>query len=147
LEASMADCMAIFAPNANSFRRFRRNSYAPLAPAWAIDNRSVPIRVTAGPAASRHLEHRVSGADANPYLVVAAVLAGIEHGIDGKIEPSAPVVGDGYEQKEATLPMNWWKALEVARKSDFLRARLGDEFINIFLTVKEAECDRFFAEI
>ena len=147
LEATMADSMAIFAPNANSFRRFRRNTYAPLAPAWAIDNRSVPLRVTSGPAATRHLEHRVCGADANPYVALAAVIAGIDEGIDKKLEPSEPVTGDGYSKREATLPMNWWKALETARRSEFLRERLGEEFVDIFLNIKEVECDRFFAEI
>lgn len=147
LEATMAESMAIFAPNANSYRRFRKNSYAPLAPAWAIDNRSVPLRVTAGRPETRHLEHRVCGADANPYVALATVLAGIAEGIEKKLEPSTPVVGDGYGQKEATLPMNWWKALETARRSDFLRERLGEGFTDIFLTIKEAECDRFFAAV
>lgn len=145
LEATMADSMAIFAPNANSFRRFRKNSYAPLAPAWAVDNRSVPLRVTAGRPETRHLEHRVCGADANPYVALATVLAGIAEGIEKKIEPSEPVIGDGYGGREATLPLNWWKALEVARGSTFLPERLGAGFTNIFLTIKEAECDRFFA--
>ena len=145
LEATMADSMAVFAPNANSFRRFRKNSYAPLAPAWAVDNRSVPLRVTAGRPETRHLEHRVCGADANPYVALATVLAGIAEGIEKKIQPSEPVVGDGYGGREATLPLNWWKALEVARASSFLPERLGAGFTNIFLTIKEAECDRFFA--
>lgn len=147
LEATMAESMAIFAPNANSYRRFRKNSYAPLAPAWAIDNRSVPLRVTAGKPETRHLEHRVCGADANPYVALATVLGGIAEGIERKIAPSAPVVGDGYGQKEATLPMNWWKALEVARQSTFLCEHLGERFTDIFLTIKEAECDRFFAAV
>ncbi|MGV8995792.1 MAG: glutamine synthetase family protein [Parvibaculaceae bacterium] len=147
LEATMAESMAIFAPNANSFRRFRRNSYAPMAPAWAVDNRSVPLRVTSGRPETRHLEHRVSGADANPYVVLATVLAGIAKGLDEKIAPSTPVVGDGYGDRPASLPINWWKALEVARGSDFLKAHLGEGFTNIFLTIKEAECDRFFASV
>ncbi|ABS64325.1 glutamine synthetase catalytic region [Parvibaculum lavamentivorans DS-1] len=148
LEATMAESMAIFAPNANSFRRFRRNTYAPLNPAWAFDNRSVPLRITAGKPETRHLEHRVCGADANPYVALAAVLAGIATGIENEIEPSAPVTGDGYRhEQEATLPMNWWKALEAARSSAFLSEYLGKEFMNIFLTIKEAECDRFFAAI
>lgn len=147
LEATMAESMAIFAPNANSFRRFRKNTYAPLAPAWAVDNRTVPLRVTAGKPSTRHLEHRVCGADANPYVALATVLAGITEGLDKKIEPSAEIIGDGYEQREASLPVNWWKALEVARGSTFLPAHLGERFTNIFLTIKEAECDRFFAEV
>lgn len=147
LEATMAESMAVFAPNANSFRRFRRNTYAPLAPAWAVDNRSVPLRVTGGKASSRHLEHRVCGADANPYVALATVLAGIAHGLDHRIAPSAPVIGDGYGDRPATLPINWWKALEAARGSTFLPERLGEAFTNIFLTIKEAECDRFFAAV
>lgn len=148
LERTMAESMALFAPNANSFRRFRRNTYAPLTPAWAVDNRSVPLRVTSGKPETRHLEHRVCGADANPYAALAAVLAGIAEGIEKKIEPSAPVTGDGYRKdQEATLPLNWWKALEVARGSSFLSERLGEGFTNIFLTIKEAECDRFFAAV
>lgn len=146
LEATMAESMAFFAPNANSFRRFRPNSYAPLAPAWAVDNRSVPLRVTAGRAETRHLEHRVCGADANPYVALATVLAGIAEGIEKKLEPSEPVTGDGYGKREATLPINWWKALEVARNSAFVEKHLG-EFAKIFLTIKEAECDRFFAAV
>ncbi len=148
LEATMAESMAVFAPNANSFRRFRRNTYAPLTPAWAFDNRSVPLRVTAGKPETRHLEHRVCGADANPYVALAAVIAGIDEGIDKKLEPSEPVTGDGYRREtKPTLPMNWWKALEVARHSTFLRERLGEKFVDTFLTIKEVECDRFFAEI
>ena len=73
------------------------------------------------------------------------MLAGIAEGIEKKIQPSEPVVGDGYGGREATLPLNWWKALEVARASSFLPERLGAGFTNIFLTIKEAECDRFFA--
>ena len=146
LEATMGESMAFFAPNANSYRRFRPNSYAPLAPAWAVDNRSVPLRVTSGRPETRHLEHRVCGADANPYVALAIVLAGIAEGLEKKIAPSAPITGDGYGKMKPTLPANWWKAIETARNSDFASERLG-EFANIFLTIKEAECDRFFAAI
>src|SRR5262245_42551656 len=72
MAATMAESTGIFAPNANSFRRFRRKSYAPMAPSWGVNNRSVSLRVPAGAAATRHIEHRVAGADANPYLVPAA---------------------------------------------------------------------------
>lgn len=147
LEATMAEGMALFAPNANSFRRFKPNSYAPVGPAWAIDNRSVPIRVTAGPPATRHLEHRVCGADANPYVVTAAVLAGMLEGLEKAMEPSKPIVGNGYEQIAPSLPRFWPDALRRARASEFLKRRLGERWTDVFLTIKEAECDRFFAEI
>ena len=80
--AGLADGMAIFAPNANSYRRFRANSYAPVAPTWGVNNRTVSLRVPAGPPGGRHIEHRVAGADANPYLALAALLAGVHHGPD-----------------------------------------------------------------
>jgi glutamine synthetase len=80
MRATMAESMAVFAPNANSYRRFVSQSYAPTAPIWGINNRSVSLRVPAGPAASRHVEHRIAGADANLYLAVATVLAAAELG-------------------------------------------------------------------
>ena len=147
LNATMAESMAMFAPNANSYRRFRPNSYAPVGPAWAIDNRSVPVRVTAGPPASRHLEQRVCGADANPYVALATVLAGMLEGIERGIDPGPPITGNGYEQIEPSLPTTWHAALAAARASRFLPERLGAEFVAHYLAIKEAECARFFAEI
>lgn len=147
LETTMAESMAIFAPNANSFRRFKPNSYAPLGPAWAIDNRSVPIRVTGGPPQTRHLEQRVAGADANPYLALATVIAGMIEGIEAKGEPSKPITGNGYSQVPPSLPRFWPEALRRARGSEFLKRRLGERLVDIYLTIKEAECDRFFAEV
>ncbi|MCX5479124.1 glutamine synthetase family protein [Kaistia geumhonensis] len=147
LNATMAESMAMFAPNANSYRRFRPNSYAPVGPAWAIDNRSVPVRVTAGPPASRHLEQRVCGADANPYVALATVLAGMLEGIERGIDPGPPITGNGYEQIAPSLPTTWHAALAAARASRFLPERLGADFVAHYLAIKEAECARFFAEI
>jgi len=147
LNATMAESMAMFAPNANSYRRFRPNSYAPVGPAWAIDNRSVPVRVTAGPPATRHLEQRVCGADANPYVALATVLAGMLEGIERCIDPGPPITGNGYEQIEPSLPTTWHAALAAARASRFLPDRLGADFVAHYLAIKEAECARFFAEI
>lgn len=145
LEATMAESMAIFAPNANSFRRFKANSYAPVGPAWAIDNRTVPLRVTNGPPKTRHLEHRVSGADANPYLVLATVLSGMLEGIEKGLAPSAPIVGNGYEQIKPSLPRWWPAAIDKARESDFLARHLSPRFLEIYAAIKAAECDRFNA--
>jgi glutamine synthetase len=101
LRETMADGMAVFAPHANSYRRFRAQSYAPVAPTWGINNRTVSLRVPAGPPASRHVEHRVAGADANPYLVAALVLAGMLRGMDAQSDPGPPVTGNGYAQNVA----------------------------------------------
>jgi glutamine synthetase len=144
----MAESMAVFAPNANSYRRFVSRSYAPIAPIWGINNRSVSLRVPAGPPASRHIEHRISGADANLYLAVAAVLGAAAHGIDRKLDPGAPVEGNGYAQAgERTLPGSWRRALMLAERSEFLRDALGADFMKIFLAIKQQECARFSAEV
>ena len=148
MRSTMAESMAVFAPNANSYRRFVSQSYAPTAPIWGINNRSVSLRVPAGPAASRHVEHRIAGADANLYLAVATVLAAAELGIRERLDPGEPVEGNGYAQvKERTLPQTWHEALERAAQSQFLRAALGPALLDIFLAIKRQECARFSAEV
>jgi glutamine synthetase len=148
MKAVMAESLAIFAPNANSYRRFVSKSYAPVAPIWGINNRSVSLRVPAGPPASRHIEHRIAGADANLYLAAAAVLGAAAYGIEHRIDPGPPVEGNGYAQPgERTLPAGWREALVAAEGSAFLRDTFGAEFLKIFLAIKNQECARFSAEV
>jgi glutamine synthetase len=148
MKSVMGESLAIFAPNANSYRRFVSQSYAPVAPIWGINNRSVSLRVPAGPAASRHVEHRIAGADANLYLSVAAVLGAAARGIDQKLDPGAPVEGNGYAQTgERTLPGSWREALVAAESSAFLRDTLGADFMKVFLAIKQQEYARFSAEV
>jgi glutamine synthetase len=148
MKDSMAEAMAVFAPNANSYRRFVSESYAPIAPIWGINNRSVSLRVPAGPPVSRHIEHRICGADANLYLAVAAVLGAAAHGMRERLDPGAPVEGNGYAQAGVrTLPGSWREALDLAAGSEFLAETLGKEFLKIFLAIKNQECARFSAEV
>lgn len=148
MKALMAESLAIFAPNANSYRRFVSRSYAPVAPIWGINNRSVSLRVPAGPTASRHIEHRIAGADANLYLAVAAVLGAAGYGIEHEIDPGPPVEGNGYAQaRDRVLPGGWREALLAAEESQFLRETFGAEFMKIFLAIKNQECARFCAEV
>jgi glutamine synthetase len=148
MKDSMAESMAVFAPNANSYRRFVSESYAPVAPIWGINNRSVSLRVPAGPPESRHVEHRICGADANLYLAVATVLGAAAHGLRERLDPGAPVEGNGYQQPGVrTLPGNWREALDSAAKSEFLEETLGKEFLKIFLAIKNQEYARFSAEV
>ena len=148
MKAAMPESMAVFAPNANSYRRFVSQSYAPTAPIWGINNRSVSLRVPAGPPASRHIEHRIAGADANLYLAVAAVLAAAELGLRDHLDPGPPVEGNGYAQAQArTLPATWHEALDRAAGSKFLSEALGPEFLKVFLAIKQQECARFSAEV
>ena len=148
LRATLADGMAVYAPNANSYRRFRSQSYAPVAATWGVNNRTVSLRVPSGPPAMRHVEHRVAGADANPYLVAALVLGGMLHGIERGLDPGPPVCGNGYERDDDDgegLPAHWIAALERAAASTFVRDALGEEFLEVFLAIKRQECDKFGA--
>jgi len=146
MRETMADGMAVFAPHANSYRRFRAMSYAPVAPTWGVDNRSVSLRIPAGPPASRHVEHRVAGADANPYLVAAVVLAAMAHGMERGIDPGPRVEGNGYEQaRVGDLPTQWHAAIECASRSEFLAEALGREFLDVYLAIKRRECEKFGA--
>ena len=147
---SMADSMLVFAPHANSWRRFVTRSYAPLAPTWGTNNRSVAVRVPAGPVSARRFEHRVSGVDANPYLVTATVLAGMERGLAARTDPGTPVTGNGYEaipSSDSRMPRDWNSAIVQARESSFLRAALGETLHKSFIAVKQAESFRVASHV
>jgi glutamine synthetase len=144
---TLHDCLALFCPNANSFRRFQANSYAPLAKNWGVNNRTVSLRVPGGPAASRHIEHRICGADANPYLAAAAILAGIHHGIRNRLDPGEAVVGNGYAQARDVLPTDWLGALRALQQSSWARDALGADFLRLFLSIKQAEYRQFMGEV
>ncbi len=145
--AALGGSMAILAPNANSYRRFRLNSYAPVRAGWGLNNRTVPLRIPVGPPASRHFEHRVAGADANPYLAVAAVLAGVHDGLTRQTDPGPPTAGDGYAATGELLPTDWKTAVDRFAASDTLKAYFGDWPVEMFVTVKRTEMDRFNAVV
>ncbi|BCM16686.1 glutamine synthetase family protein [Mesorhizobium sp. J8] len=138
---AMAESMLVFAPHANSWRRFVSQSYAPVAPTWGVNNRSVALRVPAGDARNRRIEHRPSGVDANPYLVAATVLAGIVKGLDEGLDPGPETTGNGYEQatEKSTMPADWRAAIEAAKGSDFLKSALGPDLHRTFVAIKQAE--------
>ncbi len=145
MKALLADSMAIYAPNANSYRRFRANSYAPVAPTWGVNNRTVSFRVPAGAPNTRHIEHRVAGADAHPALALAALLAAVHHGITNKTDPGPAIVGDGYSQAEGgeKIPTNWFAATDRFAESALLKDYLGERFVKMYSIVKRVEQDRF----
>ncbi|EBA10255.1 glutamine synthetase family protein [Sagittula stellata] len=146
LQKRLAESMLIFAPNINSWRRFGRNSYAPTAATWGRNNRSVAIRVPAGPAASRHIEHRTAGVDANPYLVAASVLAGMYEGIRDNLTPDAEATS--YEaESDHVLPKDWAAAIARAAGSTFVRDALGEKMAHVFLALRQSEYDRFMAQV
>jgi glutamine synthetase len=142
LRDTMGEAMLVFAPHANSWRRFVGQSYAPVSPTWGVNNRSVALRIPAGDIRARRIEHRPAGVDANPYLVAATVLAGIRHGLANRIDPGPETTGNGYATDGPTMPVDWRAAIDAARGSAFLRDALGADMHRTFIAVKAAEMAR-----
>lgn len=147
LIATMAETTALYAPHANSYRRFQPNSHMPLTATWGYDNRMTAVRVPlASPAATR-VEHRVAGADANPYLVLAGILAGIDHGIAERITPPAETVGDREPEGTVRLPNTWEYGLDAFRDSPFIADYIGSEYRRLFTVCKEQEQTEFRRQV
>ena len=137
--------MLLFAPSFNAYRRFQPGNHAPTESAWGYDNRTTAIRIPESPSAARRIEHRVAGADANPYLVLAAVLAGIWHGIENTLLPPDPIEGNAWDQEidAPALPTTMDEAISVFDKSDVLSSYLTSEFKTLFLATKVQEWNEF----
>jgi glutamine synthetase len=148
LAATMAEGMAIFAPNANSYRRYRPGLFVPLTPNWGTNHRGVALRVPLSAPEDSRIEHRPGGADGNPYLVMAAVLAGIHHGITNRCEPG-PMIGTGQviEDERITLPVRWDAALDAFEAGRVLPKYLGERYHRIFAACRREEAERFHAQI
>ncbi|MGM0537410.1 MAG: glutamine synthetase family protein [Pseudomonadota bacterium] len=138
----MPASMALFAPNLNSFRRFQPGLYVPMAPTWGYDNRSVALRIPSGPNAARRIEHRVAGADVNPYLLLATLLGAIDHGLRRRLTPPPAITGNAYDQVAPSLTNSWRQALELLEQSEPLAEALGADFLAVFLANRRAERDQ-----
>ena len=147
LQTSMAESMAIFAPNINGYRRFRANESVPVSADWGINNRSVAFRIPPSDAINRRIEHRVSCADANPYLVLAAVLSGIHHGLINELELSQAFSGNAGSTISKNVPTTMWSALQKLQTARVLPAYLGDDYVSIYGQVKQAEFETYMNEI
>ena len=144
--ATMADSMAIFAPNINSYRRMVPGCYAPLTANWGYENRTTAVRIPGGEHRAMRIEHRVAGADTNPYLTVAAILAGALYGIENKLQAPSAVVGDVGDVKP-TLPHFWNDAIGVFEESSFIRDYLGEELQTNYARCKRQEKHEFDSRI
>jgi len=148
LADTMADAMAIFAPNANSYRRLIAGNFAPLTPNWGYNHRNVSLRIPVSSDSNRRIEHRTASADSNPYLVMAVVLAGILHGIENQCDPG-PMIAEGEEITEevVSLPQHWPDALDAFDASTVLPGYLGEEYCELFSIIRTDECEAFKAAI
>ncbi len=143
LQALMPESMALFAPSVNSYRRFEPDMFAPVNRRWGINNRSAGLRVPVGPSEARRIEHRVAGADANPYLVLAAILAGVLHGLNRKLDPGAPATTNVSREPDRTLPFTIDDALLRLENAQMLPGHLGEETLALYRESKRIEAERF----
>ena len=132
----MAELTAIFAPTPNSYRRFVPHSWAGTTATWGVDNRSAGLRVID----ATRVEHRQAGADANPYLAVAAALAAGLDGVERECEPPPPVDGDVYASGAApALPASLGEATDLLERSALARDWLGDDVVDHCVAMRRDE--------
>ncbi|WP_177434371.1 MULTISPECIES: glutamine synthetase family protein [unclassified Pseudomonas] len=146
-QAGMADFTALFAPNVNSYQRLCHPFASPNNACWSHDNRAAGLRIPASSPAARRVENRLPGADANPYLAIAASLAAGLHGIEHKLEPSEPIQGEFEVPDNLSLPCTLHAALERLKRSHLAKELFGKEFIEGYIASKTMELTSFFDEI
>jgi glutamine synthetase len=146
LQRYIPAAMALFAPYVNSYRRLSRSTAAPINIQWGTDNRTVGIRSPVASPAARRIENRVIGADANPYVALAATLACGYLGIKNRLEPKPECKGDAY-LGEYSLPRSLGEALELLKAETDLHTVLGKEFVTVYTEVKEIEYEEFMKVI
>ena len=143
LLANMADSTLLFVPSFNGYRRLVPGSYAPVSVTWGYDNRSVAVRVPNSGPAARRLEHRIAGAEAHPHLVLAAILAGMLEGIEGALEPPAPLIGNAYETDAPQLSPSMAEAVARFSASPFVARTFGAGYQQVYGVMKGQELAEF----
>jgi glutamine synthetase len=139
----MPESMTFLAPNVNSFRRYQPNIFVPIRRSWGLENRSTALRIPIGPGSARRIEHRIAGADANPYLALATALAGIHHGLTRKLTPPPPFDGNAGFASDPDLPFRPRRALERMLESETLATYFGADYMRTYAACKTAEYDKF----
>ncbi|MEL0169471.1 MAG: glutamine synthetase family protein [Pseudomonadaceae bacterium] len=147
LQHCMAELTLLMAPYVNSYQRFCHAYASPNNLCWSHDNRSAGLRIPASGPEARRVENRLPGADANPYLSVAASLAAGLYGVDHQCAPSAPAQGEFQAPDELTLPATLYDAINRLERSTLARELFGAEFIDGFLATKRMEFASFMDEI
>jgi glutamine synthetase len=144
--ATLRDLTLFLAPNVNSYKRFAVGSFAPTAVAWGVDNRTCSLRVV-GHGAGRRVECRLAGADVNPYLAIAALIAGGLHGIDRDLELEPAFEGNAYLSDKPRVPTTLREAAELFGSSDVARDAFGDEVVAHYLNNAHVELEAFEAAV
>ena len=141
----MPQSMLFFASNRNAFRRLEPGNATTVSPCWGYENRSVAVRIPQSDEQNLRLEHRVASADANPYLTLAAILAGMYHGMKNQLDPGAATNFDATQA--SGLPQDMISAIEVSKQENALSSYLGADFIQLYCAQKYSELKAFENEI
>jgi glutamine synthetase len=144
--ASMHDFTLLYAPNVNSYKRFADGSFAPTAVAWGNDNRTCAVRLV-GHGPSARMENRVPGGDVNPYLAIAAMLAGGRHGIEQGLELEPELKGNAYHSDKPHVPHTLREARDAWASSDLARASFGDDVVDHYTNMADVELKAFEAAV
>src|SRR4029079_10871990 len=144
--ACMEELTLLYAPHVNSYKRFAKGSFAPTAVAWGHDNRTCSLRVV-GHGEGLRVENRLPGADVNPYLALAAMIAAGLHGIDEGL-PLEPVFeGNAYESDKPRVPSNIYGARDGFAASEVAAAAFGQEVVDHYLNRAGVEIEAFEAAV
>jgi glutamine synthetase len=144
--ATMTDFTLLYAPNVNSYKRFADGSFAPTAIAWGLDNRTCAVRLV-GHGPSARMENRLPGGDVNPYLALAAMLAGGLHGIEHELELGPELVGNAYTSDAPKVPRSLQEARDAFASSAVAREILGDEVVDHYTNMADVELSAFGAAV
>ena len=147
MQAMLAETMAIFAPDLNTYRRYKADEFTPVTSDWGENNRSVAFRIPSSDPENRRIEHRAAGAEANPYLVMAAVLAAAHHGLSEELEPTEPGTGNVGEEVDPALPLRLWSALDRMETAEILPGYVEPRYISAYTHVKRAEMDALLSGV
>ncbi|ODA66742.1 Gamma-glutamylputrescine synthetase PuuA [Methyloligella halotolerans] len=143
LLTTMQECMLTFAPHENSYRRFQPGTHSPASVGWGYENRTAAVRIPGGAGKARRFEHRVAGADANPYLVLASILGGALLGIERKLTPPPPVDGNAYDAELPALPREWGAAIEAFDAGSHVGDIFSPTLQRMLVDCKRQELQRF----
>jgi glutamine synthetase len=144
--ATLRELTLFLAPNINSYKRFQKGSFAPTAVAWGRDNRTCAFR-TLGNGPAKRIECRVPGGDVNPYLALAALIAGGLHGVDAGLELEEPLAGNAYASDKPHVPSTLREARELFAGSAVAREAFGDEVVAHYLNNADVELAAFDAAV
>jgi glutamine synthetase len=141
-QALMPELLALVAPTVNSYTRLIPGWWAPTKAVWGIENRTCALRAIPGSPKSQRVEYRVAGADANPYLALAAALGSGLWGIENELEPDPPITGNGYEAEvppNRVLPATLWDAAQRLKRSEAAKSLFGEAFTEHYAASREWE--------